>query len=75
MGRRMVLSYLDLSNADAASNKLITAYDQLGCIGLDLRLSTAAGNSARFPGLSPAGTLRIPASCDLRLRGAPDSKR
>jgi|GEM_PF-3550792 len=92
MGRRMVASNLDLSNADdrsnaydrsnadAASKNLITVYDQLGCIGRDLRLSTAAGNSARFPGLSPAGTLRVPedgkncwlAGCALRLMVASD---
>jgi hypothetical protein len=61
-GRRIVASNLELV-PDAGWNQnlsFITAYDQLSCIGRDLRLSTAAGNSARFPGLSPAGTLRIP---------------
>lgn len=52
-GRRLVASNLQL-DADAPAIGL----DQLSVIGRDLRLSTAAHNSARFPGVSPAGMWR-----------------
>lgn len=52
-GRRLIASNLQLEADNEA-----TGLDQLDAIGRDLRLSTAAHNSARFPGVSPAGMWR-----------------
>ena len=52
-GRRLIASNLRL-DADGTAIGL----DQLSVIGRDLPLSTAAHNSARFPGVSPAGMWR-----------------
>lgn len=60
-GRRLVASNLQLDPADerpgGPEDKAI-GLDQLNLIGRDIALSTAAHNSARFPGVSPAGMWR-----------------
>jgi hypothetical protein len=50
-GKRVVASSIKLDD------KFTDAVDLLSLIGSDVRLSTAAGNSARFTYVSPAGTL------------------
>lgn len=54
-GRRITASNLRLDQAPLVS---ALAVDQLAELGRDLAVSTAAHNSARFPGLSPAGSWR-----------------
>jgi hypothetical protein len=49
-GRRIVAAGLDLSQTDALYS------DLLDRLGYDMRLSTAAHNSARFPFVSPPGS-------------------
>ena len=53
-GRRIVASNLRYGDDKAFE----LSNDQLNRIGYDLRLSTAAHNSARFPYISPAGSWR-----------------
>lgn len=60
-GRRMIASNLRL-----APQAQDLGVDQLTEIGRDLPLSTAAHNSARFPGVSPAGFWR---GADDEIRG------
>ncbi len=50
-GKRVVASSIELDD------KFTDTVDLLSLIGSDVRLSTAAGNSARFTYVSPAGTL------------------
>jgi len=50
-GRRLVASNIRLTHEDFP-----LALDQLTILGRGLRLSTAAHNSARFPGVSPPGS-------------------
>jgi hypothetical protein len=64
-GRRLVASNLQLDAGLDASGHVGGAargdgigIDQLNVIGRDIALSTAAHNSARFPGVSPAGMWR-----------------
>ncbi len=54
-GRRIVAASLDLTQTDALYS------DLLNKLGYDMRISTAAHNSARFPFMSPPGswTLKI----------------
>jgi hypothetical protein len=52
-GRRLIASNLQID-----AEKGAIGLDQLSVIGRDLPLSTAAHNSARFPGVSPAGMWR-----------------
>ncbi len=54
-GRRLVASNLRF---DVAPLSEALAVDQLARLERDLAISTAAHNSARFPGLSPAGNWR-----------------
>ncbi len=54
-GRRIVASNLKLDD-----RRLPVTEDQLTILGRDLPLSTAAHNSARFPGVSPAGMWKDP---------------
>ena len=56
-GRRSVASNLELRFADSPG-ALAVVDDQLADIGRDISLSAAAHNSARFPGVSPAGHWR-----------------
>jgi hypothetical protein len=56
-GRRIVASDLRFGGEDRS---LLRSNDQLAVLGHDLRLSTAAHNSARFPFVSPAGMWRDP---------------
>jgi hypothetical protein len=58
-GRRLVVSNLALEPEAGGDNAaFLTTHDLLDRIGRDLPASTAAGVSARFPGVGPAGTLR-----------------
>ena len=57
-GRRIVASNLRYAKAKEDSDEadiFIRSNDQLAVLGYDLRLSTAAHNSARFPFVSPPG--------------------
>jgi hypothetical protein len=54
-GRRIVASNLRYDDKGPASDFFKLVNDQLTIIGRDLRLSTAAHNSARFPFVSPPG--------------------
>lgn len=51
-GKRIVAASIKLEPKD-----FVDTLDLLALTGKDLRLSTAAGNSARFPYISPVGTL------------------
>ncbi len=51
-GQRLIFSHLDFSG-----NAIVDAIDFFDHTSTDIPLSTAAHNSARFPYLSPAGTL------------------
>jgi hypothetical protein len=56
-GRRLVASNLRMDRSDPSeAAAFVRASDELAVIGRDLRLSTAAHNSARFPYVSPAGS-------------------
>lgn len=50
-GRRIIAS-----NIKITKEFFPVALDQLSYLGTDIRISTAAHNSARFPGVSPAGS-------------------
>lgn len=55
-GRRIVASNLRYAKEDSDEKDVFIRYnDQLNVLGYDLRLSTAAHNSARFPFISPPG--------------------
>jgi hypothetical protein len=55
-GRRIVASNLRYAKEDSdEADVFIRSNDQLAVLGHDLRLSTAAHNSARFPFVSPPG--------------------
>lgn len=56
-GRRIVASNLRYAKEDGSAEAeiFIRSNDQLAVLGHDLRLSTAAHNSARFPFVSPPG--------------------
>jgi hypothetical protein len=61
-GRRIVASNLKAEAPAAGSSEASFLFsDQLAVIGHDLRLSSAAHNSARFPFVSPPGMWRNPA--------------
>ncbi|MDH5633525.1 MAG: hypothetical protein OEZ10_11090 [Gammaproteobacteria bacterium] len=67
-GRRIVASTVDISREPAFR----LANDQLGVINYDIRLSTAAHNSARFPYVSPPGSWHKGKDSDLvagRIKG------
>ncbi len=58
-GRRIVASNLRFSRTPSTeATVFVRAQDQLDILGHDLRLSTAAHNSARFPYVSPPGMWR-----------------
>jgi hypothetical protein len=58
-GRRIVASNLRYADAPSPeATAFIRSKDQLSILGYDLRLSTAAHNSARFPYVSPPGMWR-----------------
>ena len=59
-GRRIITSHIKIER-----NIFLDSYDALQVLGADLRLSTAAHNSARFTYISPAGDL-ISANPDER---------
>jgi hypothetical protein len=63
-GRRIITSNLKIDR-----DTFVDSYDALNLLGSDMRLSTAAHNSARFTYVSPAGNL-IPATPPP---GTPDS--
>lgn len=66
-GRRIVASNLRVGSTQATpADPAIRFSDQLAVIGHDLRLSSAAHNSARFPYVSPAGMWR---GADGRIAG------
>jgi hypothetical protein len=61
-GHRLVASNLRVGSTQSTPpDPTMRFSDQLGVIGHDLRLSTAAHNSARFPYVSPPGMWRNPA--------------
>jgi hypothetical protein len=67
-GRRIVASNLRVDTpAQGSDAPSILFSDQLAVIGHDLRLSSAAHNSARFPFVSPPGMWRNPT--DGRIAG------
>lgn len=55
-GRRLVAASVDIGDSVPGHEHFRLANDQLGVIGYDVRLSTAAHNSARFPYVSPPGS-------------------
>lgn len=60
-GRRIVASDLRFARRDESADEsevFARSNDQLAALGRDLRLSTAAHNSARFPFVSPPGSWR-----------------
>lgn len=68
-GRRILTSHLALDQGKGAENRIFlnayNLYDLLAAPGTptaDIRLATAATNSARFPIISPPGTLRAGAA-------------
>lgn len=68
-GRRIVGSNLAFSRG-RGSEHFVLANDFMALAGFDMRLSTAAHNSARFPVVSPAGLWRAdPADPDSAVQG------
>ncbi|HKR63423.1 MAG TPA: hypothetical protein VJZ00_06790 [Thermoanaerobaculia bacterium] len=57
-GQRIIASNLQIVDGDNTNHELAQAIDLFGAIGGDIRVSTAAHNSARFSYVSPAGTLK-----------------
>lgn len=57
-GRRIVASNLSYATYGEEAAAFVLANDELAELGYDLRLSTAAHNSARFPFVSPPGMWR-----------------
>jgi len=55
-GRRLVAASVDIGGPGDGEKYFRLANDQVNRIGYDIRLSTAAHNSARFPFVSPPGS-------------------
>jgi hypothetical protein len=68
-GRRIITSNLKIDR-----HTFVDSYDALNLLGSDMRLSTAAHNSARFTYVSPAGNL-IPATPPAAKPDPTDGKR